>query len=189
MKRIRYIILFTGVLLCFTACRKYVEIPPQQSRTLQFTSDYQDLLYNTAIFNLAYYYPIFSGDDAGSTAAKWQTSLISDAANVYTWASQVYGTTEQDVDWSTMYKQMYICNTVVTGVMGSQQGTAAQKQLALSDALVHRAFIFSTLVNMYAKQYDVSTAATDPGVPLLLAPNFFSNLTRASVQQVYDQII
>jgi tetratricopeptide (TPR) repeat protein len=189
MNKFKYTILLCGIVLSFTACRKYVEIPPQQSRTLTITSDYQDLLYNTGIFNLAYYYPIFSGDDAGSTASKWQTSLIPDAANVYTWAAQIYGTTEQDVDWTSLYKQIYICNTVVTGVMGSQQGTPTQKQLALSDALVHRAFIYYTLVNMYGKQYDASTAATDPGVPLVLTTSFFGNLTRASVQTVYDQII
>jgi len=45
------------------------------------------------------------------------------------------------------------------------------------------------LVNLYGKQYTASTAATDPGVPLLLQPKFLGDLTRASVSTVYDQVI
>ncbi|MCW3090837.1 MAG: RagB/SusD protein [Ferruginibacter sp.] len=189
MNKIKYTILLCSFITCFTSCRKYVEIPPQQTRTLTTTADYQGLMYNSNVMNLAYFYPVFSGDDAGSTTTAWQNSLISAASNVYTWAAAYYGNTEQDADWNSLYKQLYICNTVVTGVMGSQSGTQAQKQLALSDALVHRAFIYYTLVNLYATQYDAATAATDPGVPLVLQPNFVSNLTRVSVQKIYDQVL
>ena len=46
-----------------------------------------------------------------------------------------------------------------------------------------------TLVNAYANNYDPSTAATDPGVPLMLDKNINkTNLQRATVQEVYDQI-
>ena len=46
-----------------------------------------------------------------------------------------------------------------------------------------------TLVNAYANHYDPSTAATDPGVPLMLDKNINkTNLQRATVQEVYDQI-
>lgn len=34
--------------------------------------------------------------------------------------------------------------------------------------MVGRAFEYLTLVNAYANHYDPSTAATDPGVPLML---------------------
>jgi hypothetical protein len=44
-------------------------------------------------------------------------------------------------------------------------------------------------VNVYARQYDVATASTDPGVPLVLVNNFSTSLKRASVAEVYDRII
>lgn len=55
--------------------------------------------------------------------------------------------------------------------------------------MVGRAFEYLTLVNAYGKHYDAETAQTDPGVPLLLDEDINkTNLTRATVQQVYDQI-
>lgn len=182
-------ILIASVILCAaSACRKYVEIAPQQTRELKLTSDYQQLLYNTSTMDPAYYYAIYAGDDAGSSEAKWQTGLNAIAGNAYIWADQFYGTTDEDLEWAAMYKALYVCNTVVTGVMGSQNGTDQQKVQAYSSALVHRAFTFYSLVNVYAKQYDAATAATDPGIPMLLEPKLFTDLTRATVQKVYDQI-
>ena len=46
------------------------------------------------------------------------------------------------------------------------------------------------LVNGYAKHYNEATADNDPGVPLLLDADISqTNLTRASVKSVYQQIL
>jgi hypothetical protein len=73
--------------------------------------------------------------------------------------------------------------------MSSEGGTDADKIKAYSEALVHRAHAYYTLVNIYAKQYDATTADTDPGVPIVLQSNFTSSLKRVSVAGVYDQIV
>ena len=180
------IILLIGI-LSGTSCRKYVEITPEQTKVLTDASDYQSLLYNTTKIEPAYYYPIFSGDDIGTTELTWQNSLFGAAVGAYTWSEKYYGSTEEDQDWSNAYSRIFIYNTVIDGVMGSV-GNDAEKKKALSSALVHRAFDYFTLVNMYSKQYDPATASTDLGVPLLLHPKFLTDLTRPSVQAVYDQI-
>lgn len=190
MKKFIYAILIGGILASTTACRKYVEVPPMQTKLLVNAADYQQLLQNTTDIDPAYYLPLLSGDDVGTVEATWQTSLTGFNAplgNAYTWAAQYYGALEEDGDWQTAYKQIFIYNTIVEGVMGST-GSEADKQKALSSALVQRAFMYHMLVNMYAKQYDAATAAGDPGVPLLLQPKFTTDLTRATVQQVYDKI-
>lgn len=179
--------LIAGVLTGNTACRKYVEIPPSQSKVLSSTSDYQQLLYNSTVVEQAYYYPVFSGDDAGSNETTWQNSLNAITGNTYTWAEKNYGSTEEDLDWLNCYKRIFIYNTVINGIAGSN-GLEQDKQAALSSALVHRAFDYFTLVNIYGKQYDAATAAADLGVPLVLEPKFTTDLTRLSVQKVYDQI-
>lgn len=188
MKKILYITLVFGVLCCTTACRKYVEIPPEQTRLLKLTSDYQALLYNSTDFDPAYYLPIFSGDDVGSEEDAWQNGLNTATANAYSWAAKLYGPIEDDNEWGKLYSQIFVCNTIIVNVMNSEGGTEKEKLAAKASALVHRAFGYYTLVNIYAKQYDAATASSDPGVPLLLAPSFTANLTRASVQKVYDQI-
>lgn len=188
MNKTLYTTLICSVLFCMSSCRKYVEIPPQNTKVLETTTDYQQLLYYGTLFDPSYYYPVFSGDDAGSDDTKWQTPLNLIAASAYTWADRFYGQTQEDADWDKLYQQMYTCNTVISGVMKSEGGTDAQKQGIMASALVQRAYIYYTLVNLYAKQYDTGTAATDPGVPLVLSTLFFTDLTRASVQKVYDQI-
>ena len=68
--------------------------------------------------------------------------------------------------------------------------TLDKKRSLRAEALVGRAFEYLTLVNAYANHYDKNTAATDPGVPLMLDKEINkSNLERATVQQVYDQIL
>ncbi|EDM36013.1 putative lipoprotein [Pedobacter sp. BAL39] len=138
----------------------------------------------------AYNFPIFSGDDFGSDEQSWQTVNTNNIIikNSYIWADRIYGSEDEDMDWSNLYKQMFICNTVIDGVMDSKEGTTSMKEGVMAAAKVHRAFIYFVLVNMYAKQYDAATAGTDLGVPLVLSPKFLTDLTRASVQTVYSQI-
>ena len=187
MKKLIYTLLIGGALAGISACRKYVEIPPEQVKILSTAADYQQLLYNSNVIDFGYYYPVYSGDDIGSDEIRWQNILNPTQINVFTWADKYYGSLEDDTDLSNSYKSIFIYNTIVQGVMGSS-GTEQEKSAVLSAALVHRAFSYFTLVNLYGKQYDAATASTDPGVPLLLEPKFTTDLTRASVQKVYDQI-
>ena len=55
--------------------------------------------------------------------------------------------------------------------------------------MISRALEYLYLVNGYAKYYDVRTAESDPGVPLILDEDISKkNLVRASVKDVYAQI-
>lgn len=180
------------LLLCFISCRKYVEdVPVQGQRTLVYTDDYRLLMNNTGeeqqAFGLA---PALSSDDANITETVLQTRLLSSTIQtaMYTWSKPVYVLDQQDYDWNVLYKGIYIYNTVINGVPASKGGSEDARNVILGEALIHRAFSYFMLCNLYAKQYDASTAATDPGVPVLLDPVLFGDLTRASVTKVYEQI-
>ena len=183
-----YTIVISALLLGLAGCRKYVEVDPVNVRILNKTADYQALLYYSTLMETAYTNPIFASDDAESDDIRWQNSLSTSVANTYSWASKIYSEVEEDADWQKLHQQLYVCNTVIEGVLTSVDGTDEQKKAVWSAALVHRAFIFYTLVNIYAKQYDASTAATDPGIPLVLGTKFFTDLSRASIAKVYEQI-
>ena len=64
--------------------------------------------------------------------------------------------------------RIYYYNVVIDDIMGATQDTEEHKKQLRAEALVGRAFEYLTLVNAYANHYDPSTAATDPGVPLML---------------------
>lgn len=168
-------------------CRDYVEIDEVGSRILYYTEDYQILLNNTNTFESTFYLSELASDDiAIDEGAEYLISMQTDE-RAYTWADQIW-IDANDTEWNRLYEQVSICNEIIDGVMSSEGGSEAERRDILAQAKVHRAYAYFCLVNIYAKQYDDETAATDLGVPLLLTPDFFVDLTRASVAAVYEQL-
>ena len=190
MKQLLYTLSALAV-LATTACRKYVEISPVNVRQLKYTKDYQGLLYNSfGLMEKTYLYPLYASDEVWTAdGTVWQTNLNINAGYAFCWLPKIWTETQEDQDWASQYTIIYNTNIVVNEVMGSEGGTDADKLKAYSEALVHRAYAYYTLVNSYAKQYDSTTAATDPGVPVVLQTNFTSSLKRVSIEGVFNQII
>jgi hypothetical protein len=182
-------IYFLAALLLLAGCRKYVEIDQIGKRTLKYTKDYRALLDNTSLLEGSFGLAIYSCDDTRLLDSSRQVAMTDIYSNAYTWAAQYWSETQSDVDWEKLYNVIYNSNVALAGVMESENGTAEDKQQLRAEALVHRAYAYWCLVNLYGKQYDSTTAAADMGVPLLLSPDLFVNLTRASVATVYDRII
>lgn len=186
---IAFLLLSTGI----TSCRKYVEeVPIQGQRVLVYTEDYRALMNNRdqqeSAFGSA---PLVSCDDVEFTAPEIQNNIKANVVQTatYTWRKPFYTDLMQDNDWNFLYAGMYTYNMVIDGVMDSKGGDQLLKQTILAEALMHRAFTYFNLANLYGKQYDVATAETDPAVPLLLKAVLFVDLKRASVKQVYEQVM
>jgi len=181
---------FLTVLLIITAltsCRKYVEeVPVQGQRVLVYTTDYRMLMNNTDQQEIAYgLAPILSCDDAEITSPAIQSNLNTSViqAKMYTWSKPFYVDQQTDNDWNALYSSIYVFNVVINGVKDSKGGDDVLKNTLIGEALLHRAFNYFMLVNMYAKQYDAATAEEDAGVPILLKPALFVDLTRPSVKK------
>lgn len=188
MKRILFNIGAIATLLAAaTGCRKYVEIQQPGVSSLYKTSDYQGLLYNSTDIEQTIYYPEWASDDIDATDSSFAKSMFTYVANTYTWAPSIF-VDAQDDQWNKLYHQVYLCNLITTGINDSKGGSDADKKYINAQALVHRAYAFLTLVNIYAKQYDATSAANDPGIPLLFAPDFNQKLNRAPVADVYTQV-
>ncbi len=198
MKSIYYKIL-TIILsgLVYTGCSDFVDIKTQGQLIPGKISNYRYLLNNTSGFEVGPRLPDFASDDIsivdGSTQ---QLDLISGEYNAYwyksyTWQSVIFpkGNYQTDSDWNTMYGTIAICNTIINEVPGCEDGTQAEKSALIAEALVHRADAYLMLVNSYAKPYNVSTASSDLGLPLILTQTTEQSLNRQSVEKVYKQII
>ncbi|WP_426329887.1 RagB/SusD family nutrient uptake outer membrane protein [Pedobacter sp. R-06] len=185
----KYSIILFALAITLASCRKYVEIDQLSIRTLKYTSDFRNTMNNNGVLEGTYSYPILSGDDIEITDATRQNALGDILGNVYTWAPKYTSESQSDADWDKLYKTIYVCNQVLDGVLTSQDGTEAEKQRIYAEALVHRAYTYLVLVNMYGKQYNAATASTDLGVPLLTNPNLYTKLDRAPVGDVYKQIL
>lgn len=178
------------VVLLLTACRKYVDITPQGKIVPTTVADFRLLLNNSDVFNKAGGTTDLMTDDIAFTDSTMFTSLRPlSVLNIYSWAVDNYQPSEEDDEWNLYYQQIYYANVVIAGINGIKDGDATEKQLLISEAKVHRAFAYLMLINQYAVQYDAATAAKDPGVPLLLEPGYTQSLERATVQQVYEQVL
>lgn len=184
-----YILVVLGSMLS-TSCRDYVEVDQHHTRTLKTTDDYRYLLNNKTNFESSFVLPLITSDNiAPEVATSASTSWGDIYQRAFVWGDYFYADGQTDIGWSNLYKQIYVANEILAGVMDSQNGTEAQKLSVAAEARVHRAFAYFALANQYAPVYDPAKAETQDGLPLLLTPDLFQDLNRVSLSRVYGQII
>lgn len=191
--KIKYIILYSlfacGTLLV-SSCRKFVEVDQYDKRTLKTTDDYLYLLNNKSNFESSYVLPLITSDNIAPEVVLSASSAWGEIyQRAYIWNDYFYIDNQQDIAWNNLYKQIYIANEILAGVMESQNGTTAQKLAVAAEARVHRAFAYYSLANQYASVYDPTKAENQQGLPLLLTTDLFQNLSRVSLARIYEQII
>lgn len=175
------------------SCQKYVDIKTQGSLVPSETINYRYLLNNDQVFASTVRLNDIGTDEVSIVDADQVNGLVNSNqnswfVNAYTWQSPIYPLiTDQDEDWNTLYEIIYNTNVVLDEVPASKGGSDAEKKSLMAEAMVHRADAYLSLINMYAKPYNAADANAD-GVPLLTKPDLNTPLTRATIQQVYDQI-
>lgn len=180
-------------LLCFVAivsgCKKdYLDIKPKGKVIPSIYKDFRLILNSTSNMASSYGQDEFVTDNVEFYEAQGLSYLGNSSYRLHTWQNNVYVSTDNDSQWSNLYKQIYLSNVVLDGMKTATGGSEKERNQLIGEAMVHRAFAYFSLVNIYSAQYDASTASADPGVPLLLEPTTTALLVRASVQAVYDQV-
>ena len=188
-KSLQYIAL--GLAVLFSACADWVDIRTKGKLIPEETENYRYLMNNTENFRHALSLPDVASDDIRVSDPDLQAAIPETQKYilVYTWADEIYSESENDDEMEQMYQNIYNLNVVLDEVMDSKGGTDAEKQEIRAEALVHRVFAYLNLVNVYGEPYRAATAETDQGIPLLTTPRVDGSLPRASVAEVYRQII
>ncbi|HEY8917201.1 MAG TPA: RagB/SusD family nutrient uptake outer membrane protein [Chitinophaga sp.] len=181
-----FLMMMTAALV--TGCSKYTDIKTEGALT---PGDYINFRYlmNSPDLERSADMPDMTSDDIQYKDTGMQQSLSNEYRNAYMWAAQYYDALAPDQDWRVLYATNYSCNLVIRDVMGSNGGTVQLKSEVLAEARVHRAYDYFMLVNMYGKQYNESTQATDLGVPLVLQPDVAEAAVRGTVKEAYDNIL
>lgn len=95
-----------------------------------------------------------------------------------------------DYSWTEMYNVIFYANHVIGGVMDASADTREDSREQLKgEALLLRAFMHFELVNIYGRYYNPATAATDKGIPLALKVDIDQEFKRATVEEVYQQVL
>lgn len=88
--------------------------------------------------------------------------------------------------YRTYYRIIRNANVVINGAENAE-GDAAERQAALGQATLYRAWAHFQMVQLYAMRYAAGSENTQPGIPIRLTPDN-DPLPRASVEEVYAQI-
>lgn len=178
-----------------TGCNDYLDIKPKGEKIPKTVTDYETLLNYESVQKVSDTYPTYLTDDvylpdvAQGTATPGLNSVDQSILNLYLFKKDVFGEAQDDGFWFASYNRIYYYNTVIDNIMNADGSDKQQKLSIRAEALISRALEYLYLVNGYAKYYDVRTADSDPGVPLILDEDISKkNLVRASVKDVYAQI-
>lgn len=189
-------ILAICVVVMLTGCNDYLDIKPKGEKIPTTVSDYETLLNYESVQKVSDTYPAYFTDDvflpdvAEGTTTPGLNSVDQSIRNLYLFKKEVFGDAQDDGFWFASYNRIYYYNTVIDNIMNADGSDEQQKLSIRAEALISRALEYLYLVNGYAKHYDVRTAESDPGVPLILDEDISKkNLVRASVKDVYAQIL
>ncbi|WP_299664644.1 RagB/SusD family nutrient uptake outer membrane protein [uncultured Polaribacter sp.] len=100
----------------------------------------------------------------------------------------IYDNLRDDPNWKPSFYIASLSSTILEEINKVTDNDNLKKQL-IAETKVHRAYGYLTLVNVYAKTYNESSASSDLGVPIVTLPSALPSLERSSVQEVYDFIL
>lgn len=109
--------------------------------------------------------------------------------NTIVWAEYRYGAAETDMTWDNLYHSTYIANYVIENIGKVEESASVKREEVKGRALVFRAMNYFLLTNLYGKQYVKGEANDALSVPLILEPSVTEQLPRATVAEVYNQIM
>ena len=110
---------------------------------------------------------------------RWATDPCNDGSKDY-----------EDPSWGNLYIHIVVTNAVLDKVDEFAEDSEEDRNCVKGQAYFLRAYYYFFLINMYAEPYSSITATEDLGVPLknfaYIDDRYWG---RATVQEVYDQII
>lgn len=205
MKKMIYALMVFSTL---AACNDFVDVIPKGntipetvddlakminvgSMVISQSGDSYSITYETA-YSLGHFLEVYSDDyTASETEASTYYMIHKNQAifqNTVAWNDYIYAVAENDNNWDGLYRGIYITNYVLDHIDDVEDGVSYKRSEVKGQALVHRAMNYFLLVNLYGKQYNAETSATDLGVPLILEADINKQYPRETVARIYQQL-
>ncbi|HEX8021376.1 RagB/SusD family nutrient uptake outer membrane protein [Mucilaginibacter sp.] len=191
-KRSIFFVLVICSFWSLSACKKFLTVAPASTNVNPVAiKDFQEMLNSDSLSSCHYFLFDVVSDDLTMTDA--QLAAVSNYyQRSYMWQSQIWNPSDADVAYNSSYTRILQMNIILDRVNAAPinaDNTAQNKSLVISQALINRAWYYLQLVNAYGPAYDRNTATTDLAVPLVITANNSALPSRATVAQVYNQIV
>ncbi|HEY0176706.1 MAG TPA: RagB/SusD family nutrient uptake outer membrane protein, partial [Pedobacter sp.] len=180
-------------LFSLSGCEKFLEEKTSKKLAVPTTlADFQALLDQSGTMSISS--PgsgEISADDYYLTDAKWACLTAEGQRRMYTWEKDNLYSNSPDNDWTYVYKAVYTCNTVLSGLKDLPRTSfnATEWDNVKGQALFCRGNNFLDAAIVWCLAYDKNTAGADLGLPLKMSIDFNETYTRSNVQQTYERII
>lgn len=189
MKRLnKYILLFVGVAVLFTSCKKYLDKSPDMRAEINTVDKVAQLLvsaypkYNYLAMTETYSDNVI---DKGFGVGHVNEPFVS----LYSWKDiPETGNNTPTQYWNACYAAINNANQALAAIEKNNFG--AEIKPYKGEALVARAYAHFMLVTLFAKEYTIGAANSSPGIPYVMAPETTTlpQYSRGTVASVYAQI-
>jgi starch-binding outer membrane protein, SusD/RagB family len=175
--------------LLSTGCKKFLNVRPSTTTVNPTTiSDFLQMLNNDSLALCNFTMADISSDDVRLTDAMVSGQPSIDYTNAWLWAPTVWNPGDQDFMYNSAYSRILQMNIILSKIDAAQD-SAGQKNIVRAQAQINRAWYYLELANLYGWDYQTATATSGLAVPLVLSPDANALPARATVQQVYNQIL
>lgn len=192
MKKLILYTAFIGA-ASLSGCKKYLDKEPDNRTTIVTTEQISELLTNAYPHGNYILFCEAMSDNAEDKNGGGTGDPVTDRINRQAYRYEPIEATPDDLDspdfyWNSCYKAIAQANLALQTIDNSSN--KAQLTAQRGEALMARAYAHFMLVTLFAKAYDPATAASDPGVPYVTAPEnvVFAKYERKTVAYVYEMI-
>ncbi len=180
-------------ILVLTSCERQLDIIPKGKTTLDNLNDLELLLNGEMAINTPYMDLTVICNESLGMADK-----IPDVMSQSNTLKYAYLTYDESVDrvnlsledgrYSEIYRTINYMNTILEKI-DEVSGEEVRKQAIAAEAKIIRAYMHYLLVNIYAKQYDESTAESAGGVPYVTDTKIGTTKAKLTVAETYRLIL
>lgn len=191
MKRIIFAV--AVLLAVFTSCDDKLDIIPKGQTTLETVTDLEYLLNNTIVIGTPMMDLGIVCNECYGMSMNVPSQLLQTNTNEYAWLAydekvDRAALTSTDSRYNEAYKYINYMNTIIEKAPHADGDDNKRKQI-IAEAHIMRAYLHWLLVNIYAKQYDAATAATEGGIPYVRSTSVFETKAKNTVAEVYEYIL
>ncbi|RAJ08332.1 SusD-like starch-binding protein associating with outer membrane [Chitinophaga skermanii] len=172
-----------------SGCSKFTEVTPRNVVIPTTVADYEKFLNDILLADAPYGYNELLTDDVAFTDTRVTEQLLYRTGKLYLWMNETYKAEEDDAEWNKSYPNIYVCNLVLENLPKAADATNPDRKRLEAEAKVHRAYYHFQLAMQYGSDYQAATAKTDLAVPLVLKPDLEAKHARATVFDVYAQVL